>query len=159
MTTPRLSAYVALLGVVTACAPTIDLEAERAALRETDEAWAAAASAGTDVELMASYWSDDATVYPNDAPMAQGTDAILAFVRSSLEIPGFSVNWQPQEVVVAESGDLGWTSGTNEFTVPNPEGGTMTIRGHYVAVWQKDADGNWKCVVDMFNTRSPGGTG
>lgn len=123
-----------LLGCLAACTTAVDLEAERASLRATDEAWAAAASEGTDVELIASFWSDDATVYPNDGPIVQGKEGIIEFVRSSLELPGFQVTWQPQEVVVAASGDFGLTTGTNEFIVPGPDGGTVTIRGHYVTV-------------------------
>jgi len=156
MTTPRVfSVSLALLGSLTACTPELDLEAERAALRATDEAWAATASEGTDVELIASFWSDDATIYPNDAPVVQGKEAIIEFVRTGMETLGFHVSWQPQEVVVAGSGDFGTTTGTNEFTLPGPDGGTITIRGHYVAVWRKNADGDWKCVIDMFNSRVP----
>ncbi|NIO39621.1 MAG: DUF4440 domain-containing protein [Burkholderiales bacterium] len=156
MTRPRVFwISVALLGSLAACTTAIDLEAERAALRATDETWAAAASEGTDVELIASFWSDDATIHPNEAPVVQGKEAIIEFVRTSFDIPGFHITWQPQEVVVAGSGDFGTTTGTNEFTVPGPDGETSTIHGHYVTVWRKNADGDWKCVIDMFNSRVP----
>lgn len=143
------------LGFLAACAPPIDVDAEAAALRATDEAWAAAASEGTDVDLVASFWSDDATIFPNDAPLVQGKAAIVEFVRASFELPGFHITWQPQDVIVAASGDLGTTTGANEFTLPGPDGGVVTIRGHYVTVWRKNADGEWKCIIDMFNSRAP----
>ena len=152
MATPRaFPAIIALLGSLTACTPEIDLEAEQAALRATDEAWAAAASQGTDAELIASFWSDDATIYPSNAPVVRGKQAILEFVTTGLETPGFHVTWQPVEVVIAPSGDFGYTTGTNEFTVPDASGSMVTISGRYVTVWRKDVDGNWKCVIDMFN--------
>ena len=143
------------LGCLAACTPPIDVDAEAAALRATDEAWAAAASEGTDVDLVASFWSDDATIFPNDASLVQGKAAIVEFVRASFELPGFHITWQPQDVIVAASGDLGTTTGTNEFTLPGPDGGTTTIRGHYVTVWRKNAEGEWKCIIDMFNSRAP----
>ena len=146
---------LALLGVLVGCTPAVDLDAEQAALRATDEAWAAAASAGTDVELVASFWADDATIYPNDAPVVQGREQIVEFVRASFALPGFNITWQPETVIVAASGDIGTTAGANEFTLPAPDGGTMTIRGHYVTVWRKNADGEWKCIIDMFNSRAP----
>jgi ketosteroid isomerase-like protein len=156
MITPRTSwISTALLGSLAACTPAIDLEAERTALRATDEAWAAAASEGTDVELVASFWSEDATIYPNEAPVVRGKEAIIEFVRTSFDMPGFHVTWQPQEVVVAGSGDFGTTTGTNEFTVPGPDGALVVIPGHYVTVWSKNAEGDWKCVIDMFNSRAP----
>jgi ketosteroid isomerase-like protein len=153
MTTQRvLLIATALGGNLAACTPGIDLEAEEAALRATDEAWAAAASEGADAELIASFWSDDATIYSPDEPVVQGKPAILEMVTASLAIPGFNVTWQPTEVSVSASGDVGYVVGTNEVTVPDGDGGLITTRGRYVAVWRKDGEGNWKCVIDISNS-------
>jgi ketosteroid isomerase-like protein len=146
---------IALLLTLAACGPSIDLDAERAALRATDEAWAAAAAAGEDAELIASYWSDDASVFPADGPVVNGKEAILGFLGASLAIPGFSVSWQPDVVEVAPGGDFGYTTGTNEFTMPDSTGTMVTIRGRYATVWRKDAAGDWKCVIDMWNSGPP----
>lgn len=155
MTTLRGVLAVALLTSLGACAPAVDREAEREALRATDEAWAATASEGTDVEAIAAYWTDDATVYPPDAAPVRGKQAILEFVESSLSMPGFHVTWQPVDVAVAASGNMGYVTGTNEFTTADAEGELTTVRGHYVSVWRKDLDGNWKCVIDIFNYGAP----
>ncbi len=39
------------------------------------------------------------------------------------------------------SGDFGTTTGANERTLPGPDGSMMTVRGHFVTVWRKPADG------------------
>ncbi len=144
---------IALLAAATlaACSPPIDMDAERASLREADLEWAAVASEGTDVDRIVSYWSDDATVFPPEAPLVNGKAAIREFVSQSLSVPGFAVSWQPAEVVVAPGGDLGYTTGENSFTFPGDDGNLVTVRGRYVAVWRKTADGRWECVIDIWN--------
>ena len=137
---------------LTACAVDIDIEAERTSLLETDKAWAAAASEGQDVDQIVSFWSDDATVLPPDAPAIKGKAAIRQFVAESMEIPGFSISWEPSEVVVSPSGDFGYTMGENAFTVPGPDGSLLTMRGRYLTVWRKAPDGSWECVMDIWNS-------
>ena len=136
---------------IAACTVEIDIGAEQASLRETDMEWAAVASEGEDVDRIISYWSDDATVFPPDAPVVKGKAALREFVFRSLEIPGFSVSWQPTEVVVSPSGDFGYTTGENAFTFPDADGNLVTQRGRYVTVWRKTADGRWECVIDIWN--------
>ena len=139
----------------------VDIEAARAELLETDLAFAAAASAGMDAELIASFWGDEAVIIPPDAPEIRGKAAILAFVQESLELPGFSVNWEPTEVQIGPSGVVGYTMGPNRFTLPDEDGNIMTVEGRYVTIWQKQADGSWKCMVDIWNNAPPaeGGQG
>lgn len=31
----------------------------------------------------------------------------------------------------------------------------MTDKGKFLEVWKKQADGNWKCVADMFSSDVP----
>jgi hypothetical protein len=58
-----------------------------------DAEWADAASSGTDVEKIISYWTDDALVVPPGQPVVEGKAAIRAFVADSLKIPGFKIHW------------------------------------------------------------------
>lgn len=141
---------VALLLFNLGCASegeSVDVEAEREALLETDRAWAAAAASG-DIERLTSYWADDATNYFPGAPVARGKEAIGELVRRNRSQPGFSLSWEPQEAVVARSGELGYTSGTFTLSRENPEGQPVTRRGHYVCIWKKQEDGSWKCSVE-----------
>jgi ketosteroid isomerase-like protein len=129
--------------------------AARAALLQTDVEWAASA-AGTDVERIVSYWTDDAVIYaPREAPVA-GKAAIRKYVGDSLKIPGFSVSWKPAAAVVSASGDLGYTTGTNTFTFPDAQGRPTMSNGRYVTVWRREADRRWRCVVDFWNEAPPG---
>jgi ketosteroid isomerase-like protein len=39
----------------------------------------------------------------------------------------------------------------NETTVPGPDGGLVTLKGRAVTVGRIDSDGQWRCVVDIWN--------
>jgi uncharacterized protein (TIGR02246 family) len=149
-----MSRYVALVACVgLACAPQPDLGAERAAIAAADSAWLAAAQTG-DVEATLSFWTDDARVIPPGQPPFVGRDAIRGMIEEGFKTPGFSVTWHTTEIVVAPSGDVAYSFGTNAFTMPNPGGGVDTLRGQGVVVWRKGGDGRWRSAVDIW-TLSP----
>ena len=127
------------------------VERGKVALLERDREWSALASQGKDVERILSYWTDDAKVYPVGLPVVEGKQAIREFVTSSLSLPGFRIQWEPLEVVVAPTGDMGYTTGRNQMTMPDAAGNLQTEHGRYVTIWRRDSDGTWRCVIDMWN--------
>ncbi len=148
----RVPLQLLTLFLATACAaPTLDTEAESKALLARDAEWAQLASEGKDVEKILSYWSDDAVVIPQGEPIAEGKEAIRAFVTSSMQIPGFKIHWVSDKVTFSPDGKLAYMRATNETTVAGPTGELMTIPARAVTVWRKDADGQWRCVLDMWN--------
>lgn len=151
--------HVMILGMallVGACSSRIDVAQETAALLETDRAWAKLASTSRNADSVLAYWMDDARVVLPGEPVLQGKAAIRRMVARGMDTPGFSVTWTPEAAVIAASGDLGYTRGTNAFTVPDSTGKAIRIVGRYLTVWRKDADGRWRCVEDYSN---PGPTG
>jgi len=152
MRTKCVVSLILLAAFMLGCSPRIDIDAETAALRQTHQEWAATAIAGTDVDQIVQFWSDDASVYPPGAPIVKGKAAIREFVAGGFNTPGFSVSWEPDEVVVAEDGRSGYTTGLNQFTAPDADGNLVTTVGRYVTIWRKEGDGSWKCVVDIWNT-------
>lgn len=138
--------------LVIGCQPRVDLSAERDALSQTDQKWAEVSAAGSDVERIVAYWSDDARIFPPGMPVVEGKAAIREFVTSSLKIPGFSVTWQVAQAVISPDGRLGYTTGTNRMVAPDSTGKLVTTQGRYVTVWRKESDGSWKCVIDFWNS-------
>jgi ketosteroid isomerase-like protein len=118
----------------------LDLAAERQDLLDTDRAWAAAAAAG-DVETLTTFWAEDAVNYFPGAPVARGREEILALVKRNRSIPGFALSWTPKEAVIADSGDLGYTTGTFRVESLNPPGDTEIRTGHYVCIWKRLGNG------------------
>src|SRR5688572_28098913 len=85
----------------------IDKKIEGEKILQLSKAWSQAAAAG-DVEKIVSYWADDAVVISAGEPTLNGKQAIRKMVEESYKMPGFNISWQPQSVVVSESGDLAY---------------------------------------------------
>ena len=122
---------------------------EQSAIRETISAWLQAAGA-KDLNKCVSFYTDDASVLPVNAPIATGKDQIRAVWSKVLSNLEFS--WQPTEIEVAQPADLAYEIGTFDFTVADQTGKSSASRGKYVIVWKKQAKGEWKAVADIFNT-------
>lgn len=149
----RLRAAVVVFGFLApGCATVSTTEQAEEVLLRVDREWAAVAAEGKDLERIVSFWSDDATVFPAGAPVVHGRSAIRAFVEESLATPGFQVRWRSDRAVVSADGTLGYTTGTNALTVPGPDGKLMTVAGRAVAVWRRLPGGEWKCVIDIWNS-------
>jgi uncharacterized protein (TIGR02246 family) len=139
---------IVLLALSLGCAKRPDLTAERSAILAADSAWLAAVQAGN-VDMALAYWTPDARVIGPGQPPYVGANAIGKMVRDAIATPGFSLTWKTADVVVAPSGDVAYSFGTNVFTVPGAKGGLDTLRGQGVVVWRK-TDGRWRAAVDTW---------
>jgi ketosteroid isomerase-like protein len=152
MRSARVVIALAATVLVTSCsALPFDPAAESEKLLRRDAEWAALATAGKDVDRIMSYFADDAIVIPQGQPIAEGKAAIRAFVASSLAIPGFSIRWVSEKVTFSPDGKVAYMRGTNMTTVPGPNGALLNIPGRGVTVWRLEPDGQWRCVVDIWN--------
>jgi ketosteroid isomerase-like protein len=145
-----LAVFVAAAALGAACAANV--EAERAALLALDTEWSQTTK---NINRFLTYYAPDATVYAPGMPKVTGTQAIKDAVGAMLSTPGTSLTWTPTKADVSSSGDVGYTAGTYTATTANPAGNSTTETGKYVAVWKKQADGNWKNVEDIFNADTP----
>ena len=135
-------------------APPDTRAADEAAVRKADADWATAGQS-KQVDAWVAYYSDDAVVLPPNEQEATGKDNIHKAIGDLLALPGLSVNWKAAKVEVARSGDLAYVQGTYELGMKDPKGKPITDHGKYVEVWKKQADGNWKCAVDTWNSDLP----
>lgn len=133
---------IASLALLSACAPSVNVEQERGALMAADRA---ASESTTDPDKFLSYYDAEATLYPPGTPMVSGAAPIKEFLAKAMSAPGTTLHWTPAKAVVAASGDIGYTTGaylmTSEGTSEN---------GKYVTTWKK-IDGQWKITEDIFN--------
>lgn len=152
-------AAVVLLAVIAAagCTPTrFDPASAARDLLARDSEWATAASEGRDLERILSYWSDDARVIEPGEPVYEGKAAIRAYVAASLATPGFHIHWVSSNPVFSPDGRVAYMPGVTELTVPGTDGKPMTIHMRGISVWRRDADGIWRCVVDIANAAPAG---
>lgn len=128
--------------------------ADETAIRDADTAWSKA-TASKQVAAMVSYYDDNGSIFPPNAPIATGKEAVGKVWTQLFEIPGFAVSWEPTKVEAARSGDLAYSQGTYELKMNDPKGNPVTDRGKYVVAWKKQADGSWKALADIFNSDLP----
>ncbi|MGA8670116.1 MAG: DUF4440 domain-containing protein [Terracidiphilus sp.] len=120
-------------------------------LLQRDAEWSQAASEGKDIEKILSYWSDDAQVIEPGQPVHQGKAEIRKFVSDSLKIPGFHIHWVSRDPVFSPDGRMAYMPGAEEMTIPDSKGALITVHTRGISVWRRDADGEWRCVVDIAN--------
>jgi len=152
----RPSLLLVFLLVLAGCSRRgFDPATEQAKLLRRDAEWADFASAGKDVEKIVSYWSDDAVLIFPGQPVLEGKTAIRAYVTESLKTPGFKIHWVSEKPVFSPDGKLAYMRGKDELTVPGPSGAPVTVHLRGISIWRLDADGQWRCVVDISNEQPP----
>jgi ketosteroid isomerase-like protein len=132
---------------------TANQDTEEAALRAADLGWSEAASR-KDLDAIVSFMADDGETLPPNEPAARGRDAVRAGWEALINLPNVELRWQPARVEVAESGEMGFTSGTYTLSFTGPDGRPVRDRGKYLEVWKK-VDGRWKCLLDAYSSDIP----
>jgi len=127
--------------------------ADEQAVRDADAAWSKAAGA-KDVDKTVAFYADDAVVMPPNAERATTKEAIRKIWKDMLT--DAKVSWKATKVEVATSGDIAFISGSYEVTMNDVvTGKPVNDRGKYLEVWEKTADGSWKCGADIWNSDIP----
>ncbi len=130
-----------------------DQRAAEDAIRKSDADWVKAAQS-KQVDAWLAFYTDDAAVLPPNDKLATGKESIRKPVAEMLGMPGSALTWQPSKVEVAQSGDLGYLYGTYQMSWDD-SGKRATDTGKIVEIWKKQTDGNWKCIVDTWNSDLP----
>lgn len=130
--------------------------ADEAAIHAKVKAWSAAAQA-KDAAKFVSVYADDAVVMMEAAPDIRGTAAIREGIAGMMQDPNFALAFEADKVVVARSGDLAYETGTYSMTMSGPDKKPAPVKGHYVVVWRKQADGVWKVAIDAPISDPPSG--
>ena len=128
-----------------------DNRADEQAIRKLDQEWSAAVGA-KDVAKGVSYYAEEASAFPFNAPIATGKEQILKLWTGLMSLPGFSLSFTPTRIEVSKGGDMAYDIGTFLLTTNDAKGNPTSTPGKYVVVWKKQADKSWKAVADIFNT-------
>src|SRR5215208_1183892 len=129
----------------------MDLASEKIRLLRRDAEWSAAASEGRDLELILSFWTDDAVVLPPGLPAVVGKAALRQYVEGGMKIPGFRITWESKDVTLSPDGQLAYMFSRNAVTVNAPDGTPVTTGGRAVTIWRRESDSEWRCAVDIWN--------
>lgn len=149
-----LTIFPVLILTFSGCAPKIDSPADIAAIKAMVADYGKAASAG-DAKTVANYYTEDALRMEPNAPKLVGKAAIGSTWQSFLD------KYTADEQDVAEDvwtvNDLAVARGTYtaKSTPKTPGGSVIDDKGKWIAVYRRQAGGDWKIVADIWNTDQP----
>ena len=157
----RIAALVIATATATACAPSgggeetppsVDLTAEKQAVRDLSMQWMEAYRA-QDAATIVNLFAPEGTTF-FDGELREGREAIQANMESEWsEYPDFTIAWSTSSVEMAGSGDLAVERGAWEFD-EDGAGETEAINGQYVTIWKK-IDGQWQVIMDVGGALTP----
>ena len=103
-----------------------------------------------DATKAASYYAEDAVLYPPGEEPVHGREAIEAYWKGAIESGG--VRDATVETIDAKSsGDLGYEVGAFTLTANGPDGKPVVDRGRFVELLRRGPDGRWYSTLGMWN--------
>lgn len=124
------------------------VEKWKSEILETEKDFAAMAQQKGISEAFLFYAAEDAVLMRNNS-LIIGIEALRErFEKDKSVGDKVSLDWKPDFVDVALSGDLGYTYGKYTYTTTDSIGKIKVIEGVFHTVWKRQADGKWKYVWD-----------
>jgi len=120
------------------------------AIKSADSAWDQASARKSAADWL-SFYADDAIMMPPNENVCTDKASREASIKKMFATPGVSLRFQDTKVDVAQSGDMGYAAGVYQWASKDSTGKDYHETGKYCETWKKQADGNWKCVADIWN--------
>jgi ketosteroid isomerase-like protein len=101
-------------------------------------------------------WFDTAGVQVEPTgSLPRGHDAIRAHMTRAFGDTAVKLSWRPLMAEVSNDGSLGFTIGEFDFYVRGRDSARTAMRGQYLTVWRRQADGSWKVLADIGSPIQP----
>lgn len=113
---------------------------------ETEKAFASLAKKEGVGTAFVTYASDDA-VLNRENKLIRGKQEIEEYF-SNQAWDNIRLEWEPDFISVADSGDLGYTYGKFRLEKIDEAGESKMIEGYFHTVWRRQPDGKWRYVWD-----------
>ncbi len=156
MNSNRLILALALVLSVAACQPAAEPQAsfstaDEASIRSILEKFVDDVVAEDWTATVSNYYATQAVRMPPNESMIQGHAAITAGMEALPPVTSFTLT--PQ--VVAGDGDLAYARGAFTLDLAPPEAEPVNMVGKWHAIYERQTDGSWLCVSDIWNTDTP----
>jgi len=119
-------------------------------INKADSLWDVESSKNS-VQGWLNYYSDDATLLAPGEKMCNDKAGREAIIKAYFALPAASMRFQATKTEVSKAGDMGYSTGAYQFSFNDPTGKVVKETGKFNEIWKKQADGNWKCVLDIWN--------
>jgi len=133
--------------------PAVDVEADKAAVREMLNQYAVACNTG-DFDLWISLWADDGVQMPPDTPARIGIEQIREAMKPAFDQMTLDMTITLEDTKVY--GDLGLTRCEYTLDMTTKAGGEIIhTTGKALTLYERQSDGSWKIIYDCFNSNVP----
>ena len=145
-------------GEEVAKAPEVNVEADVAAIKALYDEWAQIYNKGDFERLISIFYAENALMMPPDEPICRGKDAILLWYQKASELTDEHVDSSVVEDVRV-SRELAVVRGTDTGTsTPRSGGEPVKFNLKWLIVFERQSDGAWKCVYEIWNDNPLPGT-
>ena len=103
-----------------------------------------------DAAAIAGLYTADGALMVANAPIGVGAAAIAAMWAGMLALPGVAIDFGPNLIEAAASGEMAYDVGAYTLGFDGPAG-RIEDKGKYVVVWRK-VDGAWRAAVDSLTS-------
>lgn len=130
-----------------------DVESLRAVEVAEEQAWMA-----KDLEKTLGFYADDVVILGEGGPPLVGKAQLRESMKADFaDSTSIDSDYRITAADVAQSGDIGYTVGTNSYTHAGVRAGQpVTDHEKWLTVRKKQADGSWKIVYDTFSSDAKG---
>ncbi len=137
--------------LVLGCSPQINLEQEKEELMKTDIDFSNRSLEVGNHKAFLEYASPNVVLLkPNSYPIIGKT--AMKELYAQVSDSSYRLTWKPSFGKVSESADLGYTFGIFLLEIIEGEQKGQTIQGTYCSIWEKNAKGKWRFVLDTGNS-------
>ena len=136
-----------LLILLLGCNPRINMEEEKEKLLQTDIEFSNRSVEVGNHQAFIEYASPDAVLLRDNSYPVVGRPA-LKKLYSELTDSNYRLTWKPSFGKVSKSGDLGYTYGIYLLEITEGEQKGQIRQGTYCSIWEKNAKGEWRFVLD-----------
>lgn len=139
-----------LLVLIYSCNSKVNPEQEKQKMLQTDIAFSNRSVEVGNHQAFLEYAAPDVVLLkPNSYPIV-GKPA-LKKLYAELTDTNYRLTWQPNYAKISKSGDLGYTFGIYLLEITRGEQKGDVNRGTYCTIWEKNAKGQWRFVLDTGN--------
>ena len=144
-----LSFVIAILFFLCSCEQknnTTISDTSKTEILDAEKAFAAMAKKDGVAKAFSFYAAEDAAINYNDKLIKGRKDISVHYENKKYK--DVLLEWTPEFVDAAASGDLGYTYGNYTYTTKDSIGNIISAKGIFHTVWKKQKDGSWKFVWD-----------
>jgi len=117
-------------------------------IRQTEENFAKMVKISGIKEAFLVYADSDAVLLRNNK-LYKGEKSIMEyFEKQKLSGTNVILEWKPNFIDVAESGELAYTYGKYTYSYIDSSGQKTEDKGIFHTIWKRQTDGKWKFVWD-----------